>query len=102
MDNLTKIATVNPETPWGFPSAEILIAKTPAGSKIAFLSRHGKGHVYNPTEIPVRANIAALKSIGVKVILAFSAVGSLREEIKPRDFVIPTQIIDRTKGIRPG
>jgi len=102
LDNLTKIATVNPETPWGFPSAEILIAKTPAGSKIAFLSRHGKGHVYNPTEIPVRANIAALKSIGVKVILAFSAVGSLREEIKPRDFVIPTQIIDRTKGIRPG
>ncbi|CAG8544183.1 11630_t:CDS:2 [Acaulospora colombiana] len=59
------------------------------------------GHIYNPTEVPYRANIAALKHIGVEIIIAFSAVGSLREEIKHRDFVIPDQIIDRTKGIRP-
>lgn len=54
-----------------------------------------------PHEVPARANIAALRSIGVRSIIAFSAVGSLREEIKPRDFVVPDQVIDRTKGIRP-
>lgn len=68
---------------------------------VAFLARHGRGHYLTPSEVPSRANIAALKSIGVQAILAFSAVGSLREELKPRDFVLPSQIIDRTKGIRP-
>lgn len=68
---------------------------------VAFLARHGRGHYLTPSEVPNRANIAALKSIGVEAILAFSAVGSLREELKPRDFVLPSQIIDRTKGIRP-
>lgn len=74
---------------------------TPRGHKIAFLARHGRGHQINPSEVPTRANIASLKHIGVEVIVAFSAVGSLREEIKPRDFVLPDQIIDRTKGVRP-
>lgn len=89
-----------PETPWGKPSDAIFIGKY-NNIEIAFLSRHGRGHYYNPSEVPYRANIAALKSLGVEHIVAFSAVGSLREEIAPRDFVLPSQIIDRTKGIRP-
>ena len=68
---------------------------------VAFLSRHGLHHQFAPHEVPTRANIAALRSIGVRSIIAFSAVGSLQEEIKPRDFVIPDQVIDRTKGVRP-
>lgn len=100
LDGMTVLDEVKPITPWGEPSDSIIIGEF-AGKKIAFLSRHGRGHYLNPSEVPVRANIAALKSLGVEQILAFSAVGSLREEIPPRDFVIPSQIIDRTKGIRP-
>jgi len=73
----------------------------PSGTKIAFLARHGKGHTISPTNVPSRANISALKSLGVQAILAFSAVGSLREEIAPGDFILPSQVIDRTKGVRP-
>jgi len=65
------------------------------------VARHGPGHTISPSAIPARANIAGLKSLGVRAIIAFSAVGSLREEITPGSFVIPSQIIDRTKGIRP-
>lgn len=65
------------------------------------MARHGRGHYLTPSEVPSRANIAAPKHLGVKAILAFSAVGSLREEIPPCDFVLPDQVIDRTKGIRP-
>ncbi|KAG6916817.1 hypothetical protein DXG01_005199 [Tephrocybe rancida] len=101
LNNLTVVKTVNPETPWGFPSSEITIFRLPSGAQIAFLARHGTGHTINPSAVPVRANIAALKSLGVRSILAFSAVGSLREEIAPGSFVLPSQIIDRTKGIRP-
>ncbi|KAF8862184.1 5'-methylthioadenosine phosphorylase-like protein [Acephala macrosclerotiorum] len=100
LDGYVPIATVNPLTPWGYPSAPIHILehnKVP----IAFLSRHGLYHQIAPHEVPSRANIAALRSIGVRTIIAFSAVGSLQEEIRPRDFVVPDQIIDRTKGIRP-
>jgi 5'-methylthioadenosine phosphorylase len=100
------VATLRIETPWGSPSSPIAILHhTSPSSKnpipIAFLARHGLHHEYAPHEVPSRANIAALRSIGVRTIVAFSAVGSLREEIKPRDFVVPDQIIDRTKGIRP-
>ncbi|KAJ3273587.1 hypothetical protein HDV01_004354 [Terramyces sp. JEL0728] len=101
LDNLKVLGEYAPTTPWGKPSDNLVIAETSAGIKVAFLARHGRGHYLTPTEVPSRANIAALKHIGVKVILAFSAVGSLREEIHPRDFVLPTQIIDRTKGVRP-
>jgi 5'-methylthioadenosine phosphorylase len=87
-----------PTTPWGKPSDNLIICKTASGTKLCFLARHGRGHYLNPTEVPAKANIAALKSIGVKVIISFSAVGSLREEIKPRDFVIPSQLIDRTRS----
>lgn len=67
---------------------------------IAFLARHGTAHEVPPGKVPSLANISALKHVGVRVILAFSAVGSLREEIRPRDFIVPSQIIDRTKGVR--
>lgn len=86
--------------PWGHPSSPITIALLPSGVKVAFLARHGTAHSITPSEVPGLANIAALKSLGVRAIVAFSAVGSLREEIAPGDFVIPTSIIDRTKGIR--
>lgn len=91
------VAVVNPETPWGYPSAPIHILKH-NDVPIAFLSRHGASHEIAPHEVPSRANIAALRNIGVRTIIAFSAVGSLQEEIKPRDFVVPDQVIDRTKG----
>ena len=91
----------HPNQPWGHPSSSITIARLPSGVHLAFLARHGIGHTYSPSSVPARANIAALKSLGVKAILAFSAVGSLREEIRPGDFVLPDQIIDRTKGVRP-
>ncbi len=100
IDGFVPVAALNPETPWGKPSAPILIVEH-NGIPIAFLARHGKYHQYAPHEIPTRANMAALRTIGVRSIIAFSAVGSLREEIKPMDFVLPDQIIDRTKGIRP-
>jgi 5'-methylthioadenosine phosphorylase len=99
LDGYEPVATVNPSTPWGYPSAPIAILKH-NDVPIAFLSRHGLSHEIAPHEVPSRANIAALRSIGVRTIIAFSAVGSLQEEIKPRDFVVPDQVIDRTKGKR--
>jgi 5'-methylthioadenosine phosphorylase len=66
---------------------------------VAFLARHGVHHELAPHEVPSRANMAALRKLGVRCVVAFSAVGSLREEIKPRDFVVPGQVIDRTKGV---
>ncbi|KAI8956680.1 phosphorylase family protein [Daldinia sp. FL1419] len=100
IDGYTPIARINPLTPWGYPSAPILVLEH-NGVLVAFLARHGAHHQYTPHEIPARANIAALRRIGVRCVVAFSAVGSLREEIKPMDFVVPDQVIDRTKGIRP-
>lgn len=101
LPNLRPIARLTISTPWGFPSSPITISKTELGFPVAFLARHGQHHDLLPSDVPSRANIAALKKLGVKAIVAFSAVGSLQQEIKPRDFVLPTQIIDRTKGIRP-
>jgi len=101
LDNLTFVKTVNPETPWGFPSSPITICRLPSGAQIGFLARHGIGHSINPSSVPSRANIAALKFLGARAIIAFSAVGSLCEEIPPGAFCLPSQIIDRTKGIRP-
>lgn len=87
--------------PWGKPSSPITIAQGAGGTHVAFIARHGVGHSISPSSVPSRANIAALKSLGVRLVVAFSAVGSLREEIRPGDFVLPSQIIDRTKGVRP-
>jgi 5'-methylthioadenosine phosphorylase len=83
------------DTPFGRPSDAIL-ETTWADVPVLILSRHGPGHVINPTQIPTRANIYALKQLGCTHILASGAVGSLREEYKPRDLVVPDQIIDKT------
>jgi len=100
IDGYTPVAALDVDTPWGKPSSPIMILEH-SGVPIAFLARHGIHHQVAPHEVNARANIAALRSIGVRSVIAFSAVGSLREEIKPMDFVIPDQIIDRTKGVRP-
>ncbi|KAG8732816.1 S-methyl-5-thioadenosine phosphorylase [Ceratobasidium sp. 414] len=92
LENLTPVQTLNPETPWGYPSSPITISELPGGTRLAFLARHGTTHNILPSDVPARANIAALKSIGVKVVVAFSAVGSLREEIRPGDFIVPDQV----------
>jgi len=89
------IDSVKIKTPWGYPSDYITIAEID-GVTAAFLPRHGRGHRILPGEINFQANIAALKIIGVEHIVAFSAVGSLKEKIKPLDFILPDQIIDRT------
>ncbi len=88
--------SIQVDTPYGKPSGGIRIGQL-EGKTIAFLARHGEGHRFNPTHVPYRANIYALKSLGVRRILAVSAVGSLRLEIKPCDFVVPDQVIDRTR-----
>jgi len=87
------------KTPFGLPSDKIRIGEL-EGVKIAFLPRHAVGHKIMPSEVNSRANIYALKKIGVEKIISISACGSLKEEIKPRDFVIPDQLFDRTK-LRP-
>ena len=83
------------ETPFGRPSDAIVETEW-AGVPVLVLSRHGPGHVLNPTQVPSRANIFALKKLGCTHIIASGAVGSLREEFKPRDLVIPDQVIDKT------
>jgi 5'-methylthioadenosine phosphorylase len=83
------------ETPFGRPSGPITLVEM-GGVQLALLSRHGEGHILNPSQVPYRANIFALKSLGVTHILASGAVGSLREEVAPRHLVIPDQVIDKT------
>ncbi|WP_323770921.1 S-methyl-5'-thioadenosine phosphorylase [Antarctobacter sp.] len=85
------------DSPWGTPSDEILTG-TLYGVKMAFLPRHGRGHVHGPTTVPYRANIDALKRIGVTDVISASACGSFREEMAPGDFVVVDQFIDRTFG----
>ncbi|MCK5130609.1 MAG: S-methyl-5'-thioadenosine phosphorylase [Candidatus Sabulitectum sp.] len=87
------------ETPFGDPSAEITFGNL-HDLDLAFIPRHGEGHIYMPSEVPYAANIYALKSVGVDTLISFNAVGSLREEIEPRHFVVPDQLFDRTKGLR--
>ncbi|PHH82246.1 hypothetical protein CDD82_6565 [Ophiocordyceps australis] len=100
LDGFTPVATLSPTTPWGPPASPIQILAH-KDVNVAFLARHGIHHEFAPHEVPNRANIAALRHIGVRCIIAFSAVGSLQLDIKPMDFVVPDQAIDRTKGIRP-
>jgi 5'-methylthioadenosine phosphorylase len=85
------------ETPWGAPSDHYVVGLL-AGKQVAFLARHGRGHRLSPSELNFRANIYGFKSLGVERILSLSAVGSLKEEHKPLDFVIPDQFVDRTRG----
>lgn len=86
---------VTVQTPWGAPSDEVLTGRL-EGVAMAFLPRHGRGHVHSPSSVPYRANIDALKRLGCTDILAVSAVGSLRADFRPGDFVLVDQYIDRT------
>jgi 5'-methylthioadenosine phosphorylase len=95
MPGLTMVHEVRVETPFGEPS-EVFVLGVLEGREVAFLARHGKGHRILPSELNFRANIYAMKKLGVTSILSVSAVGSLKEEHKPTDFVIPDQFIDRT------
>jgi 5'-methylthioadenosine phosphorylase len=85
------------ETPFGPPSDNYVVG-TLAGRRVAFLARHGRGHRLSPSELNFRANIYGMKSLGVERIVSLSAVGSLKEEHRPLDFVIPDQFFDRTRG----
>jgi len=95
MPGLTSVRELRVETPFGEPSDAFVLGEL-EGRKVAFLARHGRGHKLLPSELNFRANIYALKKLGVERILSVSAVGSLKEEHKPTDFVIPDQFIDRT------
>ncbi len=97
MEGLEDVEEVKVETPFGEPS-DLIVLGTLEGERVAFLPRHGRGHRITPSELPSRANIYALKSLGVEHIIAVSACGSMKEEIHPLDMVIPDQIFDRTRG----
>jgi len=97
MSALQDVEELDIKTPFGSPSDTIIIG-TLAGARVAFLARHGRNHGLLPSELPFRANIYAMKQLGVKYLLSASAVGSLRAEVKPLDMVIPDQFIDRTKN----
>ncbi len=100
IEGLTDIEEVDVTTPFGKPSDAITVG-TLSGQRVAFVPRHGRGHRISPSELPVRANIYALKSLGVERIISVSAVGSLKDEFRPLDVVVPDQLLDRTKGVRP-
>ncbi len=95
IDGLENAEWTSVESPWGAPSDDILTG-TLDGVPMAFLPRHGRGHVHSPTTVPYRANIDALKRLGVTDVISVSACGSFREEMAPGDFVIVDQFIDRT------
>lgn len=96
MEGLSDVKAVSVETPWGKPSSSLLTG-TLGGARMVFLPRHGTGHTASPSEINFRANIYAMKAMGVEQIISVSAVGSLKEEIEPGHIVIPDQFIDNTK-----
>jgi len=97
IEGLTEIKEVNIKTPFGSPSDSIVVGKL-GDTGIAFLPRHGRGHRISPTELPSRANIYALKSLGVEHIIAINSCGSFKEELAPGHLLIPDQIIDRTRN----
>jgi 5'-methylthioadenosine phosphorylase len=97
MAGLTDVEEHDLDTPFGKPSDPVVVG-TLAGQRVAFLARHGKGHRYSPSEVNYRANIFAMKMLGVERVIAVSACGSLREDYAPGHIVIPDQIYDNTKG----
>jgi len=97
MEALKEVEEVQLDTPFGKPS-DALIVGTLDGTSVAFLARHGRNHHLTPSELPFRANIHAMKQLGVEYLISASAVGSLKEEAKPLDMVVPDQFIDRTKN----
>lgn len=96
VDGLTDARWITVDTPWGAPSDQLLTGRL-QGLEMVFLPRHGRGHVHSPTSVPYRANIDALKRLGVTDVIAFSACGSFRQEMAPGDFVMVDQFIDRTR-----
>lgn len=96
MDGLEDVREVRPHTPFGEPSDAIVTGRL-GEQRFAFLPRHGRGHRLLPSEVPVRANIYALKALGVERVISVSAVGSMREAIAPLDLVVPDQLFDRTR-----
>lgn len=99
MSGLADVESVEIDTPFGRPSDAITVG-TLHGRRVAFLPRHGRGHVLTPSEVPYRANIYALKTLGVRYVVAVSACGSLREDFAPGEVVVPDQLFDFTKGVR--
>jgi len=99
MAEMTAVESVSIDTPFGRPSDSITVG-TLHGRRVAFLPRHGRGHVLTPTEVPYRANIFALKTLGARYIVSVSACGSLREDFAPGEIVVPDQLFDFTKGAR--
>ena len=97
MPELTDVEELELQTPFGSPSDAFVIGSL-EGERVAFLPRHGRGHRFTPTEVPFRANIYAMKLLGVERILSASAVGSLQEKYAPLDMVIPSQFFDRTRA----
>src|SRR3974390_3239883 len=96
MPGLSKVKEVRVKTPFGAPS-DAYVCGTLEGRKVAFLARHGRGHRIMPSELNFRANIHGMKQLGVERILSVSAVGSLKQDHAPLDFVLPNQFYDRTK-----
>ena len=96
MDALQDVKEHDLETPYGRPS-DVLVTGKVHGISVAFLARHGRGHRLIPSEVPYRANVHAMRQLGVRYLVSFSAVGSLREEFRPLDMVLPDQFIDLTK-----
>jgi 5'-methylthioadenosine phosphorylase len=97
MEALKDVEEVTIDTPFGKPSDAIILG-TIDGTRVAFLARHGRNHHLTPSELPFRANVYAMKSLGVQYLISASAVGSLKQEAKPLDMVVPDQFIDRTKN----
>jgi len=97
MPGLSERSEISVETPFGAPSDPLILGSL-SGKRIAFLARHGRGHRWMPSELNFRANIYAMKLLGVERILSVGAVGSLKESIAPLDIVLPNQFVDRTQG----
>jgi 5'-methylthioadenosine phosphorylase len=97
LDGLTDVQEHELETPYGPPSSPVIVGQLGA-RRVMFLARHGRGHRLTPSEVNYRANVFALKALGASAIVSVSAVGSMREEIRPGEIVFPDQYIDRTKG----
>src|ERR1700731_2126424 len=96
MSGLTDAREIRVKTPFGEPSDAIVLGML-EGKRVAFLARHGRGHRILPSEINFRANVYAMKQLGVQRIISVSAVGSLQEDLKPGEFLVPDQFFDRTK-----
>jgi 5'-methylthioadenosine phosphorylase len=97
MAGLTDTQELRVKTPFGDPSDAIVVG-TLEGRRVAFLARHGRGHRFSPSDINYRANICAMKLLGVERVISVSAVGSLRDDLPPLDFLVPDQFFDRTRG----